>query len=171
MSDGFAYEADAGHNTQTPVPKTKPKGKVDVRKHGNLYIPKKAEDIIVCPECGCTDIKEHGDSPRKIEEDGCVVDKTTIIHGYKCKSCNCEFNIKHTKRKIHRVQGVVGFLFALVCWIALVIALTWNTLYLQFPKDAVGLKFLTAFYTSVKYCLPSIIGLCCVDHAEVIDSM
>ena len=157
-------------NTQIPTPKTKPKGKVSVCKHGTVFVPKKAPDIIVCPECGCIEIKEHNDSPRRIDKDGYIIDKTMTISGYKCQGCSCEFNIKHTKRSIHRVQGGVGLLLAIVCWIALTISLVWNSL-VTHSKDGDMIPFMNAMLNIVKYSLPSIIGLLCIDHKSILEIM
>lgn len=146
---------------------SKPKGKVSVKSHGNVYVDKHLE-ICVCPECGCVELNEQNNGYPKVQsERGFVIDKTSTTHQYNCMGCGCVFHITNTERKIHRIRGGLGFAAAFVGFCSLALSFLCGTVFLVSPTSGTPMPVLSAIWLQLKYCLPLILCLCTIDYKNI----
>ena len=104
------------------------KKKVEIFKHGSAYTPKK-QDIISCPECGCT-IDDYTETESDRWEHDYTVQIRTIERRCECPICGCVFC--DSKRKIHKldidpniIMIIVSIIFSIVSVIFMFIG--WTT--------------------------------------------
>jgi len=94
------------------------KRKVEIFKHGSAYTPKK-QDIISCPECGCT-IDDYTETESDEWKHDYTVQIRTITRRCECPICGCVFC--DSKRKIHKLDINPNIIIIIVSIIAIIVS-------------------------------------------------
>ncbi len=94
------------------------KKKVEIFKHGSAYTPKK-QDIISCPECGCT-IDDYTETEIDEWEHDYTVQIRTTERRCECPICGCVFCDR--KRKVHILNIDPNIIIIILSIIAIIVS-------------------------------------------------